>query len=104
MHLFNHNPVRDVGGTVLETRLPLAERHEATIVRTDEMITTVAIVEDDAILRNSLAKLIGGARGIRCLATCASAEEALEQLPGLMPGVVLMDLNLPQMSGAECIR
>lgn len=68
------------------------------------MITNVAIVEDDTILRNSLAKLLGGTRGVRCLAACATAEDALEKLPGLKPNVVLMDLNLPQMSGIECIR
>ena len=68
------------------------------------MSTTVGIVDDDAILRSSLTKLVGGARGIRCVAACASGEEALQTLPRLNPHVVLMDLNLPQMSGIECIR
>jgi DNA-binding NarL/FixJ family response regulator len=68
------------------------------------MITNVAIVEDDAILRNSLAKLLGGARGVRCAGECATADVVLEKLPSLKPDVVLMDLNLPQMSGIECIR
>jgi DNA-binding NarL/FixJ family response regulator len=69
-----------------------------------KMSTTIGIVEDDAILRSSLAKLVEGARGFRCLAACASGEEALQNLPRLNPDVVLMDLNLPQMSGIECIR
>lgn len=68
------------------------------------MITTVGIVEDDAILRSSLTKLVGEARGIRCVAACATGEEALQKLPALKPDVVLMDLNLPMMSGIECIR
>lgn len=68
------------------------------------MITTVAIVEDDGVLRKTLVRLIGEARGFRCVAGCASGEEALEKLPALKPDVILMDLNLPQMPGIECIR
>ncbi len=72
--------------------------------QTAKMSTTVGIVEDDAILRSSLTKLVGAARGFRCVAACASGEEALQKLPPLKPEVVLMDLNLPQMSGTECIH
>ena len=67
------------------------------------MNVTVGIVEDDAVLRKTLARLVEGEAGFLCVAACASAEEALERLPSLKPEVVLMDLNLPQMSGAECI-
>lgn len=41
---------------------------------------------------------------MQCLAACATGEEALQKLPALKPQVVLMDLNLPQMPGTECIR
>jgi DNA-binding NarL/FixJ family response regulator len=68
------------------------------------MTTTVGIVEDDAVLRNALTRLVGDTRGFCCLAACASGEEAMQRLPVLKPEVVLMDLNLPQMSGIECIR
>lgn len=67
------------------------------------MSTTVGIVEDDNVLRKTLSRLISQARGFRCVA-CVSGEEALQTLPALKPDVVLMDLNLPQMSGIECIR
>lgn len=65
---------------------------------------TVAIVEDDAVVRNSLARLIGESPGIRCLLACATGEEALKRLGDLKPQVVLMDVNLPHMSGIECTR
>lgn len=64
--------------------------------------TTVAIVEDHADLRESWAALLEGAPGFRCVGTCASAEEALKLVPALAPDVVLMDINLPGMSGIEC--
>ena len=65
---------------------------------------TVAIVEDDEEILGGLESLISRSRGFRCLATCSSAESALDELPGLKPNVVLMDINLPRMSGIECVR
>ena len=66
------------------------------------IMTTVAVVEDDALLRKTLTTLIGEARGFRCVGAFATAEEALKKIPGLMPEVVVMDIHLPAMSGIEC--
>src|SRR5438477_6685157 len=68
------------------------------------MNITIGIVEDDTVLRKSLVRLVGDTKGMQCLAACATGEEALQKLPPLKPQVVLMDLNLPQMAGTECIR
>src|SRR5262245_44337166 len=68
------------------------------------MSIAVSIVEDDAKVRASLAKLIGGAAGFRCLSHHADAESGLRELPKITPEVVLMDINLPGMSGVECAR
>jgi DNA-binding NarL/FixJ family response regulator len=65
---------------------------------------TVAIVEDDVIVRNSLRKLTSSSQGFRCLAACSSGEEAIRQIIPLKPQVVVMDINLPLMSGIECTR
>ena len=64
----------------------------------------VALVEDQGGLRESLKKALTGVPGIICVAACANAEQALEELPALQPQVVLMDINLPGMSGVECVR
>ncbi len=40
---------------------------------------------------------------LRCVAACASAEEALESLPPLRPDVVLLDIHLPGASGIESL-
>lgn len=64
----------------------------------------VALVEDQGGLRESLKKALTGVPGITCVAACANAEQALEELPALQPQVVLMDINLPGMSGVECVR
>ena len=70
-------------------------------VRQDVM-TTVALVEDSAPLRRNLERMLRRAPGVRCVCACGSAEEALEQIPRHKPDVVLMDINLPGASGIEC--
>ena len=67
-------------------------------------MTSVAIVEDDGLLRRTLERLIGEARGYRCVGTFSTAEEALETIPALQPEVVVMDIHLPRMSGIDCTR
>jgi DNA-binding NarL/FixJ family response regulator len=64
----------------------------------------VAIVEDDERFRRSLVRWIDHTDGLRCSGSYASAEEALKLLPATQPAVVFMDINLPGMSGIECVR
>ena len=68
------------------------------------MTITVAIVEDDKKIRESLYILIEGTPGFKCVATYKDAEKALQNLPDETPDVVLMDINLPKMSGIECVK
>ena len=68
------------------------------------MSISVSIVEDDPQVRSSLAKLIDGAPGFRCVSRHGSAEEALVEIPKVKPEVVLMDINLPGINGVECVR
>ena len=64
----------------------------------------VAIVDDDNDIRAHLAVLISRAPGIKLTGQYASAEEALEQIPRRPPDVVLMDIQLPGLSGIDCVR
>jgi len=68
------------------------------------MSITVSIVEDDNEIRESLEILINGSEGLKCLNTFKNAESALFNIPREKPNVVLMDINLPGMSGIECVR
>jgi DNA-binding NarL/FixJ family response regulator len=65
---------------------------------------SVSIIEDDRRVRESLCILINGADNIRCVSSHATGEEALEIVPQKKPDVVLMDINLPGMTGIECVR
>ncbi|MDQ6630815.1 MAG: response regulator transcription factor [Verrucomicrobiota bacterium] len=63
----------------------------------------VSIVEDDTRFRESLEILIGGADGFRCIGAYPNAEIALKEIPAQWPDVLLMDINLPKMSGVLCV-
>lgn len=65
-------------------------------------MTRIAIVEDNKVIRESLAAYVHMDPDLRCVCACGSAEEALKVLPGQRPDVVLMDIQLPNQSGIEC--
>jgi DNA-binding NarL/FixJ family response regulator len=67
------------------------------------MPITVAIIEDDPGTRAGLVALLESEADMRCLGAYRRAEEALTALPAAPPEVVLVDLNLPGMSGLECV-
>lgn len=67
------------------------------------MAINVSIVEDNRGARESLRELLVRAPGLRCASVHSSGEHALEHLPAEPPDVVLMDINLPGMSGIECV-
>jgi len=66
-------------------------------------MTNVAIVEDNKTTREGLEKIINLSSNFRCICTCPTAEEALRVLPQHKPEIVLMDIQLPGMSGVECV-
>lgn len=64
----------------------------------------VSIVEDNDKIRTSLTALVDGSAGYRCVSTHSNAEDACRRIPATKPDVVLLDINLPGMSGIECVR
>lgn len=63
----------------------------------------VALVEDHADIRQGLSYMINSTDGCSCFAY-ASAEEALQQINEGNADVILMDINLPGISGIECTK
>jgi DNA-binding NarL/FixJ family response regulator len=68
-----------------------------------EAMINVSIVEDDARLRATLERYLMTQSGFRCVSVYPNAEAALAGIPKVNPHVVLMDINLPGMSGIECV-
>ena len=65
-------------------------------------MTTVAIVEDHEIMRQTVREMIDSSPDCRCVCACASAEEALREIPRHRPDVALMDIQLSGASGITC--
>lgn len=66
------------------------------------MPISVAIVEDNAAVAASLERAITAAEDCRVVSTSGDAEHALRTIPKLRPDVVVMDIELPGISGIEC--
>lgn len=64
----------------------------------------VAIVEDDRIARDWLRLVINGSPGYQCAHVFESVEEALQGRFSDIPDVLLLDINLPGMTGAGGVR
>jgi DNA-binding NarL/FixJ family response regulator len=77
--------------------------HKSADPKLGERIT-ISIVEDDSRIRWGLEAILQEEPDFECVGQFASAEEALKHLPVLKPKVVIMDVNLPSMSGIDCVR
>lgn len=61
----------------------------------------VGIVEDNPALGESLRQIIESTDGFHCAGVWPNAEDALKKIDAFRPKIVLMDINLPGMSGIE---
>ncbi len=59
----------------------------------------IALVDDQAIVRTGLARILSPADGFEVVAECADGRQALDDLPKLQPDVVLMDIRMPVLDG-----
>ena len=67
------------------------------------MAITLTIVEDLDEVREGLENFIKLHPEFQLLGSFKSAEDALQELPGLKPDIVIMDINLPGLDGITCI-
>jgi DNA-binding NarL/FixJ family response regulator len=65
-------------------------------------MTKIAIVEDNKVIRESLMEFVQADPECSCVCACTTGEEALRMIPKHQPEIVLMDIQLPNMSGIEC--
>lgn len=64
----------------------------------------VSVVEDDNVIRNNLAELINGIEGCKCIGSYSNCESLIENIEENLPDVILMDIDLPGISGIEGIE
>jgi DNA-binding NarL/FixJ family response regulator len=62
-------------------------------------VIRVVVVDDHALLRESLTRLIDGADDVEVVGAAANGREGVELVDRLAPDVVLMDLEMPELDG-----
>jgi DNA-binding NarL/FixJ family response regulator len=62
-------------------------------------VIRIAVVDDQAIVRAGLARILSPADGFEVVAECADGRRAVEELPALRPDVILMDVRMPGLDG-----
>lgn len=67
-------------------------------------LKSVLLVDDHAVVREGYRLLLEKSGNFRVIGEADSGEKAVATYPALKPDLVIMDLNLPQMSGIETIR
>ncbi|MGC4071904.1 MAG: response regulator transcription factor [Nibricoccus sp.] len=68
------------------------------------MKTRVSIVDDDGPTRSILMEVISHVPSLEYVSDYGSSVQALSRLPKDRPDVVLMDINMPDPNGVECVR
>jgi DNA-binding NarL/FixJ family response regulator len=63
----------------------------------------VAVVEDDPRLRRAFERAVREAEDCALVGSFATGSDAIASIPGLNPDVVIMDINLPDMTGVDCV-
>jgi DNA-binding NarL/FixJ family response regulator len=69
-----------------------------------QMSISVSVVEDDAETREILASWIKSSPDLHLVSNYGTGERAAARLPSDKPEIVLMDIDLPGISGIECVR
>jgi DNA-binding NarL/FixJ family response regulator len=67
-------------------------------------VTTVVLADDQRVVREGLATLLGLLPGIEVVGTASDGEEAVQLVERLRPEVVLMDIRMPRCDGVEATR
>ncbi len=71
---------------------------------TTMMKTRVLIAEDEPLAAEALAEWVNELEQLELVATCADGESALAQIRALRPDLVLMDIQMPGLTGLQVLR
>lgn len=64
----------------------------------------VVLVDDQALVRTGLARILSPADGFDVVAECADGAEAVRTVPQVHPDIVVMDVRMPNLGGIEATQ
>lgn len=67
-------------------------------------LVTVYVVDDHQMLIDGIKSILVGESDIQLVGECTLPNLACEEIQMLKPNIVLTDINMPEMSGAELVR
>jgi DNA-binding NarL/FixJ family response regulator len=62
-------------------------------------VIRVALVDDQALIRAGMARILAPADGFEVVAECEDGRQAVDELPAVRPDLVLMDIRMPRLDG-----
>ena len=74
---------------------------EAAEVASGEAILRIVLADDHAVVREGLKALVNAQRDMRVVGEASDGEEACRMAKELAPDVIVMDLSMPLLGGAE---
>jgi PAS domain S-box-containing protein len=79
-------------------------REKGTPLQDRASYISVLVADDHALFRDGVARLVSKMPDIRSIGQAANGREAIELARKLKPDVILMDINMPELSGVEATR
>jgi two-component system, chemotaxis family, protein-glutamate methylesterase/glutaminase len=70
----------------------------------DSATINVLVVDDSALMRNMVSKMIASSPDLAVAGTAMNGEFALQKIPRLNPDVIILDLEMPRMNGIEFLH
>jgi two-component system chemotaxis response regulator CheB len=85
---------------------PVPEIHGITRkdVAEDKDKISVLIVDDSALMRNLISRIVEGAEDLHVAGKAMNGEFALQKITRLDPDVIILDLEMPEMNGIEFLQ
>lgn len=65
---------------------------------------SVLVCDDSALMRNLISRIIDGTEGMRVCAKAMNGSIALEKIPLIEPDLVVLDIEMPVMTGVEFLE
>lgn len=68
------------------------------------MAKKILVVDDSFVMRTVIKDILSADQDLQVVGEAASGVETLEKVRQLAPDVILLDLEMPNMDGIECLK